>query len=158
MSALKIIKMTPELTQAAAELEQICFSTPWSREGFLSALESDDNIFLAALDLKSGKLIGYIGLYTAADEGEITNVAVSPDERRKGIGYALLRVLFARARDKGICRIYLEVRAGNEPAIHLYESSGFVPCGIRKNFYRFPTEDATVMVRDLTNPAEEELC
>ena len=37
--------------------------------------------------------------------------------------------------------------AGNEPAIHLYERSGFTRMGIRKGFYEQPVEDAVIMVK-----------
>lgn len=45
----------------------------------------------------------------------------------------------------GIDRIVLEVRSGNEPAIHLYRTCGFEKIGMRKNFYQFPREDADIM-------------
>ena len=47
--------------------------------------------------------------------------------------------------EHGIDRIILEVRSGNEPAIHLYRTCGFEKIGVRKNFYQFPREDADIM-------------
>ena len=155
MADVCITELTPELAAAAAELEAACFSTPWSEEGFLTALASSDNIFLAAENPADGELIGYAGLYTAADEGEITNVAISPACRNGGIGRQLVTELIRRAKEKGIVRIYLEVRVSNEPAIRLYQGCGFVPCGTRKNFYRLPTEDASVMMCETTPLTEK---
>lgn len=139
----EIRRMQPEDIPAVARLERACFSEPWSEQGFLDALKLRDNIFLTArLD---GRLIGYCGLYASADEGEITNVAVSEAARDRGIGGLLLEEAFRLAGRQGISSIYLEVRAGNASAIALYRRLGFEECGVRRNFYRLPTEDALVM-------------
>ena len=55
------------------------------------------------------------------------------------------------AQKRGAEKIYLEVRQSNIPAQQqLYEKHGFESCGLRKNFYRKPTEHAIVMCCDLT--------
>ena len=95
---------------------------------------------------ENNRIIGYIGMYLAMDEGEITNVAVAPVERCHGVGGMLLTELLKIAENKGVARIVLEVRASNDSAIRLYERNGFVQCGMRKGFYEFPKEDAYVMV------------
>ena len=94
------------------------------------------------------KLLGYVGVYCAADEGEITNVAVAQPARRCGVGRALIEALIRMLADRSVFRIVLEVRTSNEPAIRLYEQEGFVVVGKRKNFYEKPAEDAYVMVRE----------
>ena len=78
-------------------------------------------------------------------EGEITNVAVTRKMRKKGCGRELLLRMQQWADEHGIDRIILEVRSGNEPAIHLYRTCGFEKIGVRKNFYQFPREDADIM-------------
>ena len=95
---------------------------------------------------RSGVIQGYIGMYLAADEGEITNVAVDPACRRRGIGEGLLTEMKKRAADHKIARIVLEVRVSNEGAIRLYEKQGFSSVGIRRGFYELPKEDARIMV------------
>ena len=86
-----------------------------------------------------------MGCQTVLDEGYITNVAVSPDCRRQGIGRALIAELAERAKRAGLAFVTLEVRASNTPAIALYEGAGFKPVGVRKNFYTAPSEDAVLM-------------
>lgn len=76
----------------------------------------------------------------------ITNVAVNPACRRRGIGEGLLTEMKKRAADHKIARIVLEVRVSNEGAIRLYEKQGFSSVGIRRGFYEFPREDARIMV------------
>ena len=132
------------LSQAVAEIERQIFSQPWSRQGFLDAVNLGNTVFLVAEE--NNRIIGYIGMYLAMDEGEITNVAVAPVERCHGVGGMLLTELLKIAENKGVARIVLEVRASNDSAIRLYERNGFVQCGMRKGFYEFPKEDAYVMV------------
>lgn len=127
----------------AACLEQQLFSRPWSEQAFQQALEQD-TLFVVVLE--NNTILGYSGMYCSLPEGEITNVAVAPSRHNQGIGRMLLNYLLNQAKEKGICRVILEVRISNENAIHLYESMGFQNCGIRKNFYEMPREDGMVMV------------
>ena len=107
-----IRSMTAEDAAKVASLEAEIFSQPWSENAFLDSLCLPDTIFLVAEE--SGVIQGYIGMYLAADEGEITNVAVNPACRRRGIGEGLLTEMKKRAADHKIARIVLEVRVSNE--------------------------------------------
>ena len=141
---LEIKRMTKEHLTSVAEIEAEVFSVPWTKQGFADTLTMENVIFLVAED--EGAVVGYCGIYLAADEGEITNVAVSPFWRRKGIADMLLRNLLDQAKKRGIIRFILEVRCSNKPAIELYQKYGFKTQGIRKNFYDKPKEDAYVMI------------
>ena len=139
---------------AVAQLEEEIFSMPWSRQGFADTLGREDVLFLVAYEEE--KLLGYVGVYCTADEGEITNVAVSQSARRRGVGRALLETLIGMLAGRNIFRIVLEVRVSNEAAICLYGQQGFAVAGTRKNFYEKPTEDAYVMVREPVVPTGDE--
>lgn len=141
--------MQPEDVAAAAALEAVCFSEPWSEQAFLDALKQPEALMLVA-EKEQQSPVGYCGMYLSMDEAEITNVAVQPECRKQGIGDAILGAAFAEAQKRGVQKIYLEVRESNTPAQKLYEKHGFESCGIRKNFYRKPTEHAIVMCCDLT--------
>lgn len=141
---IRIRPMTREDIPAVAALEQKSFSEPWSEKGFEDALLGRQNIFLAAVG-KEGLLTGYIGLYGSFDEGEITNVAVAEEFRGQGIGFLLVESMKELASLQGIRKIFLEVRVSNEAARALYGKAGFETCGLRKNFYREPVEDAILM-------------
>lgn len=143
---MTIRKMTAEDVEAVAGLEARIFSMPWSVQGFADTLCREDVLFLVAREAE--ELLGYVGVYCAADEGEITNVAVAQAARRQGVGGALLDALIEALAARAIFRIVLEVRVSNEPAIGLYGQRGFQIVGTRKNFYEKPTEDAYVMVRE----------
>lgn len=137
--------MTEAVTDEVAKLEQQVFSRPWSRQGFLDTLAMDNVIFLTAMD--GEQLAGYCGVYLSIDEGEITNVAVAPEYRRRGIARQLVQELIRQAQEVGVSRFLLEVRVSNAGAIALYRELGFTDGGIRRNFYEFPREDALVMMR-----------
>ena len=128
---------------AVAALEAQIFPMPWSVAGFADTLLREDIIFLVAYE--QDELLGYVGIYCTLDEGEITNVAVAPAARRRGIARALLTELKQQLACRNVARIVLEVRVSNEPAIRLYEQMGFSVLGVRKNFYEKPTEDAYIM-------------
>lgn len=139
-------EMAADDIEAVAQLEAQIFSTPWTAQGFADTLHREDILFLVACE--QNRLLGYAGVYCAADEGEITNVAVAQGARRRGVGGALLKTLIGMLADRQIRRVVLEVRTSNRPAICLYEQNGFVVAGTRKNFYEKPVEDAYVMVRE----------
>jgi ribosomal-protein-alanine N-acetyltransferase len=140
---LEITEMTEQDVAEAAQLEQEIFSMPWTSQGFLDSLQLADTLYLTARE--NGRLIGYCGLFQSFDEADITNVAVAPQCRNQGVGRQMLTELMRRGSARGISRYTLEVRAGNDAAIHLYQSIGFASVGIRKNFYEKPTEDAVIM-------------
>ncbi|MBQ8144884.1 MAG: ribosomal protein S18-alanine N-acetyltransferase [Butyricicoccus sp.] len=128
---------------AIAAIERACFHDPWSETGLREELELENNLFLAAVE--GDEVVGYVGCQTVLDEGYITNVAVSPDHRRKGVAAKLLAELRAQAEEKALSFVTLEVRASNASAIALYEGAGYVPVGTRRNFYSDPKEDALLM-------------
>ncbi len=132
-------RMLPQL----AALEELCFSVPWTEEILRGQLPDEQHVFLTALE--GERLVGYVGMTTVLDEGYISNVAVDPAERRKGIGDSLIGELLVRARERELSFVTLEVRESNLPAIRLYEKHGFRPVGLRKNYYRLPTENALLM-------------
>ena len=147
MKPFAISQLSPSHLEGVAELERLCFAEPWSRQA-LTLLLQDKNLGVVALD-EQGTPIGYGGLLTVLDEGQITNIAVHPDHRKKGIGKAILEELINESRKRDIRELSLEVRQSNLPAKALYQSHGFEIAGIRKGFYRHPTEDGLVMILSL---------
>lgn len=140
---LKITEMKPQDVQEVASLERKIFSQPWSEKGFLDSLGLPDTLYLVVRDEE--RLVGYCGFLQSFEEADITNVAVAPEYRSRGVGRRMLKELMARGNTRGIRRYTLEVRAGNGPALHLYRSLGFESVGVRKNFYEMPREDAVIM-------------
>ena len=130
---------------AITEMEQLCFTDPWNRDMVAAEFSGLNPVKYYGAEA-GGRLVGYAGIWTIAPEGYITNVAVHPDFRRRGIASMLLDELIADCTEKGCTDITLEVRVSNSPAIALYESFGFESAGIRKRYYS-DGEDAYVMWR-----------
>ncbi len=159
--------MTRDDVPEVSALEREIFSDPWTEQGFYDSLDVAGTIFLVAqrggedsggedpgIDDCGGKgcerIVGYCGLYTSDTEAMIANVGVCETDRRKGVARAMLKRLIGMAERQGVRQIFLEVRASNEAAISLYSEFGFVPYGIRRDFYRLPREDALCMTLSIT--------
>ena len=129
-----------------AEMDILCFSSPWSEASFEKEIRENRLAFYIIAET-DGRMAGYAGLWCIVDEGHITNVAVHPEFRRRGIGEALISVLLDHTVKSGILSHTLEVRASNTAAISLYSKFGFEPMGLRKNYYEDNGEDAIIMWR-----------
>lgn len=143
LTDVNIVPMRCEHVAALAELEQLCFSQPWSQNSLEHALE-DPLAFFCVAEQESA-VLGYAGMYCIVPECDVTNVAVFPYARGKGVGTALVRALLDHAWSKGADVVTLEVRASNIAAQALYERLGFVSVGRRPGFYAAPKEDAVMM-------------
>ena len=140
---ISVLKMQDRHLDALCEIEKACFSRAWSREALESEIDNENALFLVAEN--AGGVLGYVGCIFVLGEGSITNVAVSPKFRRKGIGNLLISALIDNAKKMDAEALFLEVRKSNIPAQNLYAKHGFENCGLRKNFYREPCEDAYIM-------------
>ena len=127
-------------------LERQCFSMPWTAELLQSQMKGSQHEFIAAVS-PEGNVLGYVGMMYVLDEGYISNVAVSPEHRRQGIADKLIDRLCIICEGLSLSFVTLEVRAGNAPAIALYEKHGFRRVGLRKNYYERPKEDALLMTK-----------
>lgn len=144
-----IRRMTPQDVPAAVEIENKCFSMPWSEKSFLDSISREDTIFLVCEEETENTIKGYIGMYLSFEEANITNVAVDPAFRKRGCGEALVLGAKDHAKKSAIEKIFLEVRVSNEAAISLYKKMEFENLGVRKKFYEHPVEDAYIMCCDL---------
>lgn len=140
---IEIERMTDKHINELVEIEKSSFSRPWTYAGFESELDNDTAVFFVAV--YNEKTVGYIGFHTVLDEGYISNIAVLPLYRRKGIGALLLNTAVEYCKENDISFLSLEVRKSNNSAISLYRKFGFENVGERKRFYSEPVEDAYIM-------------
>lgn len=136
-------KMTIDDIEEVSKMEERCFSMPWSKDAYEQALQCDDVVYVVATNEE--RIIGSCGVRNILSEGEITNVMVDAPFRGQKISYPMLQMLLEEGKKIGIEQFFLEVRAGNKPAISLYEKCGFQVEGVRKNLYEMPKEDGLIM-------------
>ena len=139
---MNIVTMTEQWVPAVADLERRSFSEPWSEESLTDVLGRPEFRYLIACE--GDKMLGYGGFYVAADEASITNIATEPEARGRGVAGTVIEAIIKEAAGMGAQTIYLEVRAGNEKSIRVYERCGFERLGVRKGFYDKPKEDAYI--------------
>ena len=125
------------------EIEKISFPSPWSANAFREELENPSSRFWGLK--RGGSLIGYICFWMVAGEIHRLNVAVKPEERRKGYGRYLVSRMNKEGSDHQIKIAWLEVRSSNFIARILYQKMGFKEVGRRPQFYKDRNEDAIVM-------------
>jgi ribosomal-protein-alanine N-acetyltransferase len=129
---------------ALVELERLCSSHPWSEAMLAAAVggSAGEQVCVARDEQDPQGSIGFCVYRVVADEAEIHNVAVHPEQRRRGVAHSLLVRSMETAAGAGATVAHLEVRAGNAAAIALYRGLGFELVGRRPAYYASPQEDA----------------
>ena len=163
-----VIKKTEKShARAIHAIDKECFSDPWSMESIRYEITMPKSICFVAVNTEDiykpennwlvrmllrftgERIVGHITMRHVLDEGHINNIAVTKRARRHGIGQKLIESAISESKKLGITKITLEVRSKNHPAISLYEKLGFKTCGLRKEYYRNPPDDAIVMVNEV---------
>ena len=140
------VRLSAEMLGGVASLEARCFAEPWCEESLQLLLDERGVGFAILVD---GEVAAYGGMVTVLDEGQITNIAVAPEHRRRGFGRDIMHALEKYAIENGIVFLSLEVRESNAAARALYLSEGWSEAGLRKNFYKLPAENAVIMTKAL---------
>lgn len=118
-------------------------------EFFENLLRIYGEYFLAAE--MEGRIIGYVmcrvelgmtnlNSFGIMKKGHIVSLAVDNEQRRHGIGQAMMEEVMKRMRATGLKECFLEVRVTNEPAIKLYERVGFKIVKRISNYYSDGTD------------------
>jgi ribosomal-protein-alanine N-acetyltransferase len=147
---------TPADLGAIMLLETGIFGTDaWSAASMRSELASPHAYYLVAERLEDAAIVGYAGLLAprGGRDGDIQTIAVAESDRRGGLGRTLIQSLVTEARKRGADQVFLEVRADNAGAQHLYETLGFVAIAERVGYYQPDNVDAIVMKYVIPAPA-----
>jgi [ribosomal protein S18]-alanine N-acetyltransferase len=144
ISSVAFRQMREEDLNQIMEIEKKSFATPWTYDAFYNELHTNQFAHYVVAEVDH-EIIGYCGLWVIIDEGHITNIAILPEYRGKGLGEKLLLAVMDTARELGAETLTLEVRVSNDVAKGLYRKLGFQDGGIRKSYYTDNYEDALVM-------------
>ena len=149
----EILPMTEADLDEVTLLERECFSVPWSRDSFEDVMKYS---FLGGFCARvKGELAGYGVFHSLFEDGEILDIAVGKSFRGLGIAKKLMSFMESEAALRGACRMMLEVRRSNAEARGLYLGLGYKETGVRKNYYKNPTEDAILMEKVLSSEEKE---
>lgn len=141
---IQILPMAADHLPRVTEIERQSFLVPWSSDALRFEL-FHNKVAHYLVAVVENAVVGYAGMWVLVDEAHVTNIAVLPKWRRRGIAKALLRKLINVAVASGVDKMTLEVRKSNWGARKLYEGLGFKTLGCRRNYYAETCEDALVM-------------
>ena len=136
MSELRFRKMTKADLPVVIKIENDCQSYPWTLLQFLDGFNAGHDCWVVCKAYEEREmLVGFAVVSTALDESMLLNFCVRPAFQNKGVGRKLLEFLLQKARMEKMTKFFLEVRASNLFAIHLYESLGFAQISVRRDYY-----------------------
>ena len=155
---LSIRTMGAEDLAAVMAIEQAVPEAPhWSRHAYEDCTKADTTGGLKRTGLVAevnGQVGGFAVLKLVADVCELESIVVSGEVRKRGVGRVLVEASSAWARAMGASRLELEVRASNQVAIEFYRRLGLQVEGRRPRYYADPVEDALLMGKSLSGPAQ----
>jgi len=143
-------EVRPPWASELPELDALAAEQGWP----VLALELDSPTTLACVVTEGGCVWGFAVGVLAADEGELHFLGVAGDARRRGLGARVLAGFEAEAWGRGAARLFLEVRADNVAARHLYARAGWRVAGLRRAYYR-DGMDAVVLEKGRPHPPTE---
>jgi ribosomal-protein-alanine N-acetyltransferase len=130
------------------QIERQAYDFPWTEGIMADCLRVGYHCYVYAVN---DEIRGYLIFSTVLDEVHLLNICIAPEYQSKGYGRAFISWLMNHARQSGTKTLYLEVRASNHAAIHLYEIMGFNELGLRPDYYpaKKGREDAQLFACEL---------
>lgn len=140
----KMVPLAPHHLDAVWQIEQAAHAFPWS-ESMVRA-EPSKRACNYALTVDNA-VVGYCFGQLVAGEATLLNIAIDPQAQGKGYGKLLLDSFIEQMKAQQAEEIWLEVRASNTRAYHLYEALGFNEINRREGYYPAENgrEDALIM-------------
>lgn len=151
---LRLEPLLADRLEAVVAVEQRAYAHAWSRTNFLDALHAG---YHAQVLLADHEVLGYFVAMKGVDEVHLLNITVAVEHQGQGLARLMLDALALWTRSQGVDWLWLEVRVGNSPAIHVYERHGFRRVGVRKDYYpagHGQRESAIVMSLNLSQSTD----
>lgn len=129
-------------------LEEAQFPEPWTRGMLLDEI-TNTATRRYTVAVQDEKIIGYLGVMFVMDELHINTLGTLPGHEGRGVAGSLMDDAWRDALERGVIRATLEVATSNTRAQKFYYRYGFMPVGVRKNYYERTREDALVLWADV---------
>jgi ribosomal-protein-alanine N-acetyltransferase len=144
---IEIRKMTVEDIPEVVEIDRSSFTLPWTERSFQYEVTENGaaRCWVTEVD---GQVAAMLVLWVIVDEAHIATIATHPKFRRRGFAKKMLIKSLVSAREEGVKKALLEVRARHVVAQKIYCDIGFVEVGRRPMYYRDNGEDAVLMTMD----------
>lgn len=142
---ITIDMMTMDDLEQVLAIEGDSFSTPWSERAFEMEISGRNEYAYYLVARCGNQVVGYLGAWFILNEAHITNIAIKPSARRKGIAQQLMEFFFNQAKLRKMDAVTLEVRVSNHSAQELYRKLDFRDMGVRPKYYQDNKEDALIM-------------
>lgn len=127
------------------EIESQAFNKQ-SGEDFIRCINRSE-VYGYFVLVENEEVIGYYGISSIAEDGELLTIAIRSDRRGRGYASLMMRSSILQAGLKGSKKIFLEVNEKNIVAQNLYKKFGFKTISRRKKYYG--DDDAIIMQLDL---------
>ncbi len=155
MFTLRLFK--PADLEHVIRINKLCLPENYSSLFFMDLYERFPKTFVVAEE--DGEVVGYVmcriekpfpggGLFRIAKRGHVISIAVLPNCRRHGVGFALMKEAMKAMVEYDAKECVLEVRTSNTVGVGLYRKMGF---GVKRTIrgYYADGEPACVMIRKL---------
>src|SRR5688572_14818557 len=146
-SAEPIVRsMRPDDRAEVLRIEEASFPDAWPADAFARWFANGASGHVLE---REGRRVGFFIVLLRSDHLHLANLAVAPEERRKGLATLALQKIEKIAWAYGLPRIELEVRETNLAAQLLYRQSGYRAVDILRSYYR--DQDGYKMTKDVPN-------
>lgn len=129
------------------EIDRSSFTLPWSERAFTYEVQENHAARCWVTEVE-GRVVSMLVLWIILDEAHIATLATHPHFRRRGFARQILLKSLVSARDEGVEKALLEVRARHLVAQKFYCDIGFGEVGRRRMYYRDNGEDAVLMTME----------
>ena len=117
---LRVRPMTPaDLDQVMALALSLSQAPRWPLSAYLAALNPQSaprRIALAAADLDTGEVAGFLVAGLLPPQAELETIAVAAEDQRRGVARRIFAAMVQELRTAQVTEVLLEVRASNSPA------------------------------------------
>lgn len=130
-------------------IEEDSYAAPWTEDDFIRCLRQRNCIGMVAIDRESERVLGFMVYELHKSRLHLLNIAVSRDDRRRGIGRAMVEKLVGKLSSQRRNRLALECADWNLDGHLFFRACGMRAVGVMRDFYNHDEGDAYSFVLDI---------